>query len=325
MSDADWFAARFAAVADNVEQVIRGKRDVVELALICLLAEGHLLIEDVPGLGKTTLARALAASIGGRVQRIQFTPDLLPSDVLGVSVYHQGSGEFRFHPGPVFGNIVHGDEINRASPKTQSALLEVMEERRVTVDGQAHPVPRPFMVIATQNPVDMAGTYPLPEAQLDRFLMRLAVGYPEHAAEVAIVAGVPVQTLLPQLRPVIDELELSQLTTFVERLHVAAPLLDYVVNIVAATRLDPNVRLGASPRASVALTRAIRVRAAAQGRTFALPADVKELAVAVLAHRLLLTPEAEQRQVSPIGIIEGVLASVPVPRATQDVAAAVGR
>jgi MoxR-like ATPase len=311
-----WFAARFAAVADNVERVIHGKRDVIELALVCLFAEGHLLVEDVPGMGKTTLARALAASIGGRLQRIQFTPDLLPSDILGVTVYHQATGEFRFHPGPVFGNIVHGDEINRASPKTQSALLEVMEERQVTVDGHARPVPRPFMVIATQNPVDMAGTYPLPEAQLDRFLMRVSVGYPDHQAEMVIAAGA--SGIGPgDLAAVASAADLAQLGSLVGRVHLAESLYDYLVNIVAATRRAPGVRLGASPRASVALTRAARARAAAAGRPYVVPDDIKALAVPVLAHRIVLTPEAELHETSPVAVVEGVLASVPVPRTAE--------
>jgi MoxR-like ATPase len=311
-----WFAARFAAVADNVERVIHGKRDVIELALVCLFAEGHLLVEDVPGMGKTTLARALAASIGGRLHRIQFTPDLLPSDLLGVTVYHQATGEFRFHPGPVFANIVHGDEINRASPKTQSALLEVMEERQVTVDGQARPVPRPFMVIATQNPVDMAGTYPLPEAQLDRFLMRVSVGYPDHRAEMVIAAGAA--GIGPgDLAAVAGAAELAELGSVVGRVHLAESVYDYLVNIVAATRRAPGVRLGASPRASVALTRAARARAAAAGRPYVVPDDIKALAVPVLAHRIVLTPEAELHETNPVAVVEGVLASIPVPRTAE--------
>jgi MoxR-like ATPase len=314
MVDGD-FATRFQAIADNVTRVIRGKQEVVELALTCLFAEGHLLIEDVPGVGKTTLARAIAASIDGRLQRIQFTPDLLPSDVVGVSIYHQAAGAFHFHAGPVFGNVVHGDEINRASPKTQSALLEVMEERRVTVDGQAHPVPRPFMVIATQNPIDMNGTYPLPEAQLDRFLMRVAVGYPDHGAEVSILAGTHTESLVDALSPVITAAEVGRLVAEAGAGYVAEPLYDYIVTVVAATREAAGVRLGASPRASVALLRAVRVRAAAAGRGYAIPADIKELAVPVLAHRIVLTPESELHGRTPGQVIAEVLASVPVPRA----------
>jgi MoxR-like ATPase len=308
------FSARFAALADSVERVIRGKREVVELALICLLAEGHLLIQDVPGVGKTTLARSLAAAIGGRLQRIQFTPDLLPSDVVGVSIYHPGTAAFQFHPGPVFGNIVLGDEINRASPKTQSALLEVMEERRVTVDGRAHPVPRPFMVIATQNPVEMGGTYPLPEAQLDRFLMRLAVGYPDHAAEVSVLRGAKADSLVDSLSwPAVPPSDVAAMVAYADQIHVAAPLYDYVVNLVAATRIADDARLGGSPRASVALLRAIRARAAADGRAYVVPADVKALAVPVLAHRLILTPEAELRGRTGVDVVEQALSTVAVP------------
>jgi MoxR-like ATPase len=307
------FRARFTALADNVELAVRGKREVVELALVCLFAEGHLLIEDVPGVGKTTLARALAASMGATVSRIQFTPDLLPSDVVGVSIYHPAASAFQFHPGPVFANIVHGDEINRASPKTQSALLEVMEERRVTVDGQAHPVSRPFMVVATQNPVDMEGTYPLPEAQLDRFLMRVAVGYPDHGAEVEILAGVRAQAPVESLRPVTSAAELARLVAFPHEIHVATPLYDYIVDVVAATRSAAGVRLGASPRASVALLRAVRTRAAAAGRDYAVPADVKALARHVLAHRILLTSQHTRTGARAGEVVDEVLASVPVP------------
>jgi MoxR-like ATPase len=312
---AGYFCQRFGAAADNIEQVVRGKREVVELALTCLLAEGHLLIEDVPGVGKTTLARCLAATAGATWHRIQFTPDLLPTDITGVSVYHQGSQRFEFRPGPVFANIVLGDEINRASPKTQSALLEVMEERRVTVDATAHPAPRPFMVIATQNPVDMDGTYPLPEAQLDRFLMRLAVGYPGHEAEVAVLAGNPAGPQAEELPAVAAPAEVARLIELAARTYVARPLHDYIVQLAAATRASHDVRLGASPRGSVALLRAVRVRAAAAGRGYAVPEDVKALAPHVLAHRLLLTPEAQLRDRTAAGVISDVLASVPVPAA----------
>ncbi|MGK5557468.1 AAA family ATPase [Actinomadura kijaniata] len=317
--DADALAARFAqmfaALAQNVERVIRGKREKIDLALVCLLSEGHLLVEDVPGVGKTTLARALSASVEAQWARVQFTPDLLPSDITGVSIFNQAQNAFEFHSGPIFANLVVADEINRGSPKTQSALLEVMEERRVTVEGTAHPVPRPFMVIATQNPVDMDGTYPLPEAQLDRFLMRISMGYPDHQAEVAVLAGMPTGRMLDRLPPVAGREDVARMIEFASRLHVAAPLYDYVVRVVSATREHPDLRLGASPRASLALLRAARVRAAAAGRSFLVPEDVKALAVPVIAHRLIVTPEAELRGRTGADVVNDVLARVPTPQA----------
>jgi len=316
-ANGDALAARFAqvfdALAGNIERVIRGKRDKVELALICLLSEGHLLVEDVPGVGKTTLARCMAASVDAKWHRIQFTPDLLPSDITGVSIYHQGANRFEFHPGPIFANLVVADEINRGSPKTQSSLLEVMEERRVTVDGTPHPVPRPFMVIATQNPVDMDGTYPLPEAQLDRFLMRVSMGYPDHRSEVAVLAGMPTGPQVDQLTTIAGSDDVAGMIDFATRLHVAMPLCDYVVQVVGATRTSPDVRLAASPRASLALLRAARVRAAAAGRAYVVPEDVKALAEPVLAHRLLLTPEAELRGRTAADVVRETLATVPMP------------
>ncbi|GAA4635207.1 MoxR family ATPase [Actinoallomurus vinaceus] len=308
------FAQLFGALAGNIERVIRGKRENVELALLCLLSEGHLLLEDVPGVGKTTLARALAASVDARWTRIQFTPDLLPSDVTGVSIFNQSNSQFEFHPGPIFANLVVADEINRGSPKTQSALLEVMEERRVTVDGRPHPVPRPFMVIATQNPVDMDGTYPLPEAQLDRFLMKISMGYPDHASEVAVLAGTPTGPLIDQLPKVARGDDVKNMIDFASRIHVAPQLYDYLVQIVATTRHHPDVRLGASPRASLALLRAVRVRAAAAGRSFVVPEDVKSLAAHVIAHRLMLTPEAELRGRTAPELVAEALSRVPVPQ-----------
>ncbi|GAA2154750.1 AAA family ATPase [Actinomadura napierensis] len=309
------FSQMFAALGQNIERVVRGKREKVELALVCLLAEGHLLVEDVPGVGKTTLARALSASVEAQWARIQFTPDLLPSDITGVSIYNQGTNGFEFHAGPIFVNLAVADEINRGSPKTQSALLEVMEERRVTVEGTPHPVPRPFMVIATQNPVDMDGTYPLPEAQLDRFLMRISMGYPDHEAEVALLAGAPTGAMLDRLPPVMGREDLARMIDFAQRLHVAPPLYDYVVRVVAATRDHPDLRLGASPRASVALLRAARVRAAAAGRSYIVPEDVKVLAAPVIAHRLIVTPEAELRGRTGSEVVGEVLANVPTPQA----------
>jgi MoxR-like ATPase len=310
-----WFARSFRAIHENVELVIHGKAEVVRLALVCLLAEGHLLVEDVPGVGKTSLARALSSSIGATWHRIQFTPDLLPSDVSGVSIYNQHSGAFEFKPGPVFASIVLADEINRASPKTQSALLEVMEEHHVTVDGVAHPVPRPFMVVATQNPVDMDGTYQLPEAQLDRFLVRISVGYPDQGAEVDILrshhAGA---AALDQVANVVGSDHIRTMIAITNEVHVADSVHDYIVRLVASTRRMPDVRLGASPRGSLALLRAGRASAAADGRNYLLPEDVRALAVPVLAHRLILTPEAEVRGVTAQSVIDQILAEQPVPR-----------
>ena len=307
------FVACFQRLRDNICHVIRGKHDVVGLALVCFFAEGHLLIEDVPGVGKTTIARALAASMAGRWNRIQFTPDLLPSDVTGVSIFDQRTREFVFHPGPVFANIVLGDEINRASPKTQSALLEVMEEQRVTVDGVAHAVPRPFLVIGTQNPIDMDGTYPLPEAQLDRFLMRIEVGYPGHEAEVEVLDGRRQRRQVENLRPVLSLEQAAALIRAAADIHIAPAVASYIVALAAATRQLPEVRLGASPRGSLALARAARVLAAADGRAFVTPADVKTLAVPVLAHRVLLTTDARIKGVTQATVVEAVAASVPVP------------
>ncbi|MDF5752337.1 MoxR family ATPase [Spongiactinospora sp. TRM90649] len=309
------FAQRFNLLAENIERVIRGKREAVELALVCLFAEGHLLVEDVPGTGKTTLARAIAASVDAAMRRIQFTPDLLPSDITGVSIFNQATRQFEFHQGPVFANIVLGDEINRASPKTQSALLEVMEERRVTVDSEPHPVPRPFLVVATQNPVDMDGTYPLPEAQLDRFLMKISVGYPDHVAEVQVLKGMPSGPQVERLPVVARASDVAGMIEFATRIHVADPIYDYLVGVVAATRVFPEVRLGASPRASLALLRAARVRAAAAGRHYVVPEDVKALAVPVLAHRLVLSPEAELRERTAGDVVGEILAATPVPQA----------
>lgn len=310
------FVGGFTALRDNICRIVRGKVEAVELALTCLLAEGHLLIEDVPGVGKTTIARALAASLGAAWSRIQFTPDLLPSDVTGVSIYDQGTHSFGFHQGPIFANIVLADEINRASPKTQSALLEVMEERQVTVDGAAHPVPRPFVVVATQNPVEMDGTYPLPEAQLDRFLMRLTVGYPDHDSEVEILEGRRQARRVENLTPVMNTEDVGILIRHAQGVYVAPALSAYIVRLVAATRTLPEVRLGASPRGSLALLRAAQVRAAAAGRGYATPEDVKGLTIPVLAHRVLLTTEAQIKGVTATSVVESVAAAIPVPHDT---------
>ncbi|MGY1643808.1 AAA family ATPase, partial [Geodermatophilus sp. SYSU D00703] len=285
-------AAEGARIAANMARVVHGKPDVVHLALVVLLAEGHLLIEDVPGVGKTTLAKALAASIDASVRRIQFTPDLLPSDVTGVSVYDQETREFEFKPGAVFANIVVADEINRASPKTQSALLECMEERQVTVDGVSYELARPFLVVATQNPIEMEGTYPLPEAQRDRFTARVSMGYPDREAELAMLDDMVTTDPLASLTPVADAAGVRTLVAAVGRLHVSEAVRRYVVALVEATRRSPDLRLGASPRAGLQLLRTARAAAALAGRDHVLPDDVQTVAVPVLAHRLLLTPDA---------------------------------
>ena len=302
-----------ARLTDNIAQVIKGKPEIIKLVVTCLLAEGHLLIEDVPGVGKTSVARALAASIAGSWGRIQFTPDLLPSDVTGVTVYNQSNRQFEFHPGSIFANVVVADEINRASPKTQSALLEVMEERQVTVDGVGRPVPRPFVVVATQNPIEMDGTYRLPEAQLDRFLMRISVGYPDAAAERDILANDDGGRRLRELQPVLSAEDVVRMIDAVAHVHVSDPLRDYVVALAAATRVLPEVRLGVSPRGSLALLRAVRALAAASGRSYVVPEDAKALAVQVLAHRMILQPDAELRGTTAGDLVRRVLDAVPVP------------
>ena len=309
------FAQRFDTIAANVAAFIQGKREAIDLALVCMLAEGHLLIEDVPGVGKTSLARSIAASLGTEWQRIQFTPDLLPSDVTGVSVYHQNTASFEFHPGPLFTSIVLADEINRASPRTQSALLEVMEERTVTVDGVSHPVPAPFMVIATQNPVEMDGTYPLPEAQLDRFLMKVSIGYPDLAAEARVLANVHAGRRLEDLHAVCAAADVQLLVRTAERIHVEPSVQEYIVRLVAATRGVPDVRLGASPRGSVGLLRACRVRAASLGRHYVTPLDAQALAGPVLAHRLIMAPESELAGRTAEQVVAGVVQATPAPQA----------
>jgi len=306
----------FRKLVDQVEQVIQGKRDAVQLALVCLFAQGHLLIEDVPGVGKTSLAKAIARSIGGTWQRIQFTPDLLPSDVTGVSVWNRATGAFEFRPGGVFATVLLADEINRASPKTQSALLEAMEEGQVTVDGYSHPLGPPFMVIATQNPIELEGTYPLPEAQLDRFLMRIAMGYPDRDAELEILEADRDHAAAAELLPVITADELVELSRDVARVHVAPALREYIVRLADATRRHPALELGASPRGALGLQRAARAWAAAAGRDFVLPDDVKRLAIPVLAHRLLPSGDAELRGVTGADVVGELLTSVPVPGAT---------
>ncbi len=308
------FADQFSSIVANVDQFIRGKDAVVRLALTSLLAEGHLLLEDVPGLGKTSLARALASSLGLTGSRIQFTPDLLPSDVTGVTVYHQNSGEFEFHPGPIFANVVLADEINRASPKTQSALLEVMAERTVTVDGVSRPVDRPFLVIATQNPIDMDGTFPLPEAQLDRFLMRISVGYPDRVAEESILRNDHQGQLLTDLAPVATPETVKELIAAARRVHVSESVISYIVAVTEATRTAAGIRLGASPRGGLGLLAAARVMAAASGRNYVLPDDVASLIEPVLIHRLVLAPEALAEGSSAHEVLRRAISAVPIPQ-----------
>jgi MoxR-like ATPase len=310
------FGALFDALLANVERVIQGKREPVRLALVCLFAEGHLLIEDVPGVGKTSMAKAIARSIDGTWSRIQFTPDLLPSDVTGVSVWNRVANEFEFRPGGVFADVVLADEINRASPKTQSALLEAMEEGQVTVDAHTYGLPRPFMVIATQNPIELEGTYPLPEAQLDRFLMRIQMGYPSHGAERAILDTHGSHASVEELVPVTSAAEIVAGARAVADVHVDDNLKAYIVDLVTATRQHRDLALGVSPRGALALLRAARALAGSIGRDYVVPDDIKRLAVAVLEHRLLLAPDAQLRGAAPGDIVRELLGSVAVPGAT---------
>lgn len=311
---AESFQRIFNEVLANVERVIKGKSDQIALALTCIFAEGHLLLEDVPGTGKTTLAKAIAASIEGKMSRVQFTPDLLPSDVTGGQIYNQAKGEFEPYYGPVFANVVLADEINRASPKTQAAMLEVMEERQVTIGNETIAVDRPFIVIATQNPVEQEGTYRLPEAQLDRFLMRTRLGYPSDNDTIDVLKGNASGTSAADLSPVTSMAQIAKMSDWVRSVHVADEIYSYIVRLVSATRPPaPGVQLGSSPRGAIALMRSAQVIAASQARSFVDIQDVKLVASPVLAHRLILTPEAELKRVNTEDLIEELLATTEIP------------
>ncbi len=315
-TELDEIARVTGLIRTGIERVIEGKPDVIRTSLVVLLAEGHLLIEDVPGVGKTMLSKALARTIDCTVRRIQFTPDLLPSDVTGVSVFNQDTREFEFRPGGVFANIVVGDEINRASPKTQSALLECMEERQVTVDGSTYLLDAPFMVVATQNPIEMEGTYALPEAQRDRFMARVSMGYPVEAAEIAMLDSHTRTNPLDDLEPVTDGATIAKLVGIVTRIHVAPAVQRYAVSLTTATRRSPDLLLGASPRATLHLVRAAKAAAALDGRDFVVPDDVRELAVPVLAHRLLPTVEASMGGRTATTALQALVDAVPMPSTT---------
>lgn len=307
------FSRHFERIEANVTQVIQGKPEVVRLAVVALVAEGHLLIEDVPGVGKTMLAKALAKSLGCSFRRIQFTPDLLPTDITGVRIWTRDKRETEFRPGPIFSQIVLGDEINRASPKTQAALLESMEERQVTLDGETYDLEAPFMVIATQNPIEHEGTYPLPEAELDRFLMRLRVGYPSPADEVQILSVHAHMGRIEDLEPVAKSSDIVKMIEIASSVHVAESIKAYIVNLLNSTRDHDDTQLGASPRAGLMLMRAGRALAAAEGREFVAPDDIKQLAVHVLSHRIILTPEAQLGGISPDDVVEDALGRIAVP------------
>ncbi len=308
------FAELFDSVVTNVSKVIQGKTDVIRLVTLALVAEGHVLVEDAPGTGKTSLAKSLGRSVDAEVGRIQFTPDLLPTDVVGLSVWNRSDSRFEFRPGPVFAGIVLADEINRASPKTQSALLEAMAERQVTVDGVTHTLRRPFMVLATQNPLDHEGTYPLPESQLDRFLMKVSMGYPSRDAELQILTTHAADDVLAKLRPVVSRAEVQGMAAAVQTVHVAPAVQAYLVEMADASRRHRDLALGMSTRATLSLQRVARAVAAAQGREYATPDDIKALAHPVLDHRLVVTADAALRGVTAYDTTEDILRSVPVPR-----------
>jgi MoxR-like ATPase len=316
---ATWFSDIFNRLVANVDQVLLGKTFVIRLGFTALLSEGHLLLEDFPGTGKTSFARAMAQSVAGTSSRIQFTPDLLPGDITGVTIYDQGKAEFEFHPGPIFANIVLADEINRASPKTQSALLEVMEEGRVTVDGVTHPVEAPFMVIATQNPIEQAGTYRLPEAQLDRFIMKTSIGYPDHASTMRILEGSSVRAHDHIVPPIVTADVVVEMGQLARTVHVDPTINDYVGRLVESTRTATEVRLGASVRGALALIRTAKTLAAASGRHYVIPDDVKALAEPVLAHRLIIDPEAEFDGVTASSVMSQILIETPPPSDRQAV------
>lgn len=300
-------------IINNIEEIIVGKRETIELVVVTLLAGGHLLLEDVPGVGKTTLAKALAQTIHCGFTRIQFTPDTLPSDVTGLSVYNMQTGQFQYSKGAIMNNIILADEINRTSPKTQASLLEAMEEKQVTVDGVTYPLIQPFMVIATQNPVDFLGTYNLPEAQLDRFMMKLSIGYPDFSDERSMVENFLSHKLISKLNPVIDGEIIIQMQKEVEEVKVDSDLIQFVVKIVQETRKDNHIYLGASPRATLALLRAAQAEAYLRGRNYCIPDDIIKMVLPVISHRIILSPETKSTHQSPEKIMKGILAKIPVP------------